>query len=582
MKQKVKSGSNVVSDSKSEVKDNREEDAENQNPMNSITLDGVPFSLLVQRAAKIKEHQSASLRTKFDSYPTFYQNTVFLEFTDQKIKAIRSSVSFEEKMKFAMELKNEGNSLFQDQRYNDAMNQYIKAAGIFRYLKNTNVNWKTQGIRDEHLIEIDDASLRNNATDNKQLQKQKEEIINFVRVCYTNIALVHQKQNDYKNVVKTCDYVLQEMFDPTHSKTLYLRALARINLAKRTSSLLPPKPPSSTELVVHATAATESNKREQTCSLNALAIQDLKLALDSSVNNRGNLNNNNHSEVSDEDRIKNKLKRLRRQMYLDKEREKSIFGNIFKSKKTEKKKNNGMCGAQNQEVEQKDISYDVMNQQKNSPKNKIRNRNGDKSTTTINKKQDQSCRVGENLLNRAKQIAKEYELNGKTKECEEIQKVIVKVENEIESKKLAAFKGLNFRNPSKEMKDEAKARGIDLNDPVVIEMLEDLQRNRNDTVKQQQQAEYLKSRRQKIQDVVSRMSIREIKKELQKNGVPLSFLPGKVQDQYKDLLIQVLLDSDDSKLCDMDRDDYSQRLFLPQKNIIVSVCIVAVVLFFVW
>ena len=40
-------------------------------------VDGTPFSVLFSRAVKLKSAQEADLRSKFESFPSFYQNSIF-------------------------------------------------------------------------------------------------------------------------------------------------------------------------------------------------------------------------------------------------------------------------------------------------------------------------------------------------------------------------------------------------------------------------------------------------------------------------------------------------------------------------
>ena len=94
--------------------------------MDSIDIDGTPFSVLMDRAMKLKTLQSKHERVKFDAYPSFYANTVFPSNNDDVIGA-RQLTRFNERLAIATRIKDEGNIAFRDGRMSDARTQYETA-----------------------------------------------------------------------------------------------------------------------------------------------------------------------------------------------------------------------------------------------------------------------------------------------------------------------------------------------------------------------------------------------------------------------------------------------------------------------
>ena len=120
---------------------NQNKGNDNENPMNTL-VDGTPFSVLLDQAVKIKKAQCASLRTKFDSYPKFYQNSIFP--LEEVIQARDDTISFDERLNAAKNIKNQGNIAFQQSHFPEAISQYEKTLSVFKYLENHNPNWKTE------------------------------------------------------------------------------------------------------------------------------------------------------------------------------------------------------------------------------------------------------------------------------------------------------------------------------------------------------------------------------------------------------------------------------------------------------
>mmetsp|Transcript_39421 Transcript_39421/g.80858 ORF Transcript_39421/g.80858 Transcript_39421/m.80858 type:complete len:395 (+) Transcript_39421:1641-2825(+) len=179
--------------------------------MNSIQdAGGTPFSVLMNQAFRLKNAQLASSRSTFDSYPTFYQNSLFPQ---PEIVALRSSSSFEERLEGASKIKEEGNAAYYNNEYGDAVQKYEMAISVFRYLQNTNLDWKSKGIRDEDITEIDNLG---------ENDREKAQVSSFLLSCYGNLALVLLKCRQYRTAIDACNESLR--IDPQCVKALYLRS----------------------------------------------------------------------------------------------------------------------------------------------------------------------------------------------------------------------------------------------------------------------------------------------------------------------------------------------------------------------
>lgn len=122
-------------------------DMSTSNDPMQISIDGTPFSVLMDRAVKLKTAQEAGDKKDFKSRPKFVQDTIFHAYGPRKDEVVCSrsnNKSMAEKLHFADILRVEGNVHFKNERYNEAYECYSMAAGIFRYLENNNPKWKDE------------------------------------------------------------------------------------------------------------------------------------------------------------------------------------------------------------------------------------------------------------------------------------------------------------------------------------------------------------------------------------------------------------------------------------------------------
>jgi tetratricopeptide (TPR) repeat protein len=182
--------------------------------MESIDVDGTPFSVLMDRAVKLKTLQSKHERIKYDAHPSFYGNTIF---PNDEVAIARRLGQFDEKLAVANAMKEEGNSAYRDGRFRDALARYEMAASVFRYLENANPEWKTQGIKDKFVTDV---------VYECESEGERRMLDIFLVACYINIALASYKMDDFSLAVDACGYAMA--IDKRNDKAFFLRARARL------------------------------------------------------------------------------------------------------------------------------------------------------------------------------------------------------------------------------------------------------------------------------------------------------------------------------------------------------------------
>ena len=171
------------------------------------------FGEMMQHAVKIKGAQMSSLRPTFDAYPTFFQNTLFLREDVRKLR----DLPWPERFAGAMKLKGEGNAKFKEKDFVAAQNKYEEAVGVVKYVKNSNPEWKTKGIRDEEISVVDEWG---------DTPEDREAAKAFKVSCFLNMAQAQSQQKKYDLCARACDFALD--VDGGSVKALYRRAMARL------------------------------------------------------------------------------------------------------------------------------------------------------------------------------------------------------------------------------------------------------------------------------------------------------------------------------------------------------------------
>jgi hypothetical protein len=133
------------------------------------------FGGMMQHAMKIKGAQMEQDRKRFETWPTFLQNTMWLQ--NEEALELRK-VPPGERCAGAEKLKEQGNEHFRNQRYASAVECYEAAVGTFRYAKQLDPDWKKKGIKDETIELIDE---RGEGEDRKAIDA-------ILVSCYNNLA----------------------------------------------------------------------------------------------------------------------------------------------------------------------------------------------------------------------------------------------------------------------------------------------------------------------------------------------------------------------------------------------------------
>jgi len=115
-------------------------ETERASKLDDLEIDGTPFSILMSQAVKLKNAQDAPTRSRYDSYPSFYQNSLFS--LDEAVAS--RNKPFVQRMIDAMKWKKEGNKAIDDGDFKSAIIKYEIALSVFKYLENHNPNWKNE------------------------------------------------------------------------------------------------------------------------------------------------------------------------------------------------------------------------------------------------------------------------------------------------------------------------------------------------------------------------------------------------------------------------------------------------------
>uniref|UniRef100_A0A6S8DKS7 Uncharacterized protein n=1 Tax=Aureoumbra lagunensis TaxID=44058 RepID=A0A6S8DKS7_9STRA len=138
-------------------------------------------------------------------------------------------------------------------------------------------------------------------------------------------------------------------------------------------------------------------------------------------------------------------------------------------------------------------------------------------------------------LRAAEGLMRQYQDEGKVDEVEELKKAIESTKQKMHNNNSALpSRAIDFRNPSNEMIQDAKKRGIDLNDSTVIQMLEQLQAERINPDRQKKYDQLLADTNESsIDQLIQQLQMRKIDHHQCRN-----------KSDLQSLLVEALLDED--------------------------------------
>lgn len=145
-----------------------------------------PFADLMSKAVKLKGAQQAQLRTQFDSWPQYFQHSMFMQ---ELVTTVRE-LPIGERLAAAEAMKAAGNEHFSKNALEEAVAEYEKALAVFRFIENKDPGWKKKGIEDADLVLVDYKC--GTVNDQRRLDA-------LMTSCYLNIAgmsVLQQRRGD--------------------------------------------------------------------------------------------------------------------------------------------------------------------------------------------------------------------------------------------------------------------------------------------------------------------------------------------------------------------------------------------------
>lgn len=176
------------------------------------SIGNTPFNVLMQQAGKLKSKQGEVFRRKYDSFPLWYQHSMF---SNEGVNRARSK-KFDERFKEALEYKEKGNESMKNNELYDAMHDYERALSIFTWIENLKEDWTRKEIEDNMIKEC---------KYDPQSAEEADAIRGLQISCLLNLSLVYIRQQQWGDVIRACTEVLD--IDPQNPKAFYRRAQAR-------------------------------------------------------------------------------------------------------------------------------------------------------------------------------------------------------------------------------------------------------------------------------------------------------------------------------------------------------------------
>lgn len=168
------------------------------------------FQEMFQTAAHIKEYQLNQDKQNYDKLPEFYKTALFHW---QSLSNVHNQSFYLKKCSFEA-FKNLAKYQLDSGNFEDASYSFSKGLAIFKYIKSSNLKWKTDGgIKDWELTYIDDEG--SNEYEKKEIKKMKISSL-------LNISLCEFYNKNWVEVRAACDEVIK--LDNKNVKAYYRKA----------------------------------------------------------------------------------------------------------------------------------------------------------------------------------------------------------------------------------------------------------------------------------------------------------------------------------------------------------------------
>eukprot|EP01041_Mallomonas_annulata_P012899 gene12899-27212_t len=171
------------------------------------------LNAIISQAVSLRKQSDSIFRTKFVSWPSWYQNSIIWRQENEKY----SFIDFDNRLTSAILLKIHGNELYLSGKYSESIVEYEKALAAFLWITPLSKCWNGQVIQDDQFLEHRYAP---------KSSQERDSMDAFLAVCYTNLAAVYLKTGETATSIQASTAALQ--IDPCNKKALYRRAKARL------------------------------------------------------------------------------------------------------------------------------------------------------------------------------------------------------------------------------------------------------------------------------------------------------------------------------------------------------------------
>jgi len=176
---------------------------------------------ILREAVKLKSAQVGQKRKTYETWPYFVQHTLFHGEKDD-FRAWRA-LPFTERMERSQMIKDEGNDLYKQKNFADAVDKYEEAPSLFYYCYSTDPGWRknNRGIDDDVLVLVD----------GEEMSEAEKEAMNKLRLtCCLNLSACKTKLGKFDESIVACNTALE--LDEVNIKALYRRAEALVKPTK--------------------------------------------------------------------------------------------------------------------------------------------------------------------------------------------------------------------------------------------------------------------------------------------------------------------------------------------------------------